>query len=60
MNSPELSLQPFPATKVKSGPVLFVFVADKADQDLKALKKSMQPVLAALTEIKAALQGETK
>ncbi len=35
-------------------------VADKTDQDLKALKESMQPVLAALTEIKAALQGESK
>jgi hypothetical protein len=35
-------------------------VVDKTDQDLKALKESMQPVLAALNEIKAELQGETK
>jgi len=35
-------------------------VADKTDQDLAALKESMQPVLAALNEIKAELQGETK
>ncbi len=60
VNSPKLSLRPFQATKVKSGPVLFVFVADKTDQDLKALKESLQPVLAALTEVKTALQGETK
>ncbi len=35
-------------------------VVDKTDQDLKALKESMQPVLVALNEIKAELQGETK
>jgi hypothetical protein len=32
-------------------------VADKTDRDLQALKESMQPVLAALNEIKTALQG---
>jgi hypothetical protein len=32
-------------------------VADKTDRDLRALKESMQPVLAALNEIKTALQG---
>lgn len=35
-------------------------VANKTGQDLAALKESMQPVLAALNEIKAELQGETK
>lgn len=35
-------------------------VVDKTDRDLKALKESMQPVLVALNEIKAELQGETK
>jgi hypothetical protein len=35
-------------------------VADKTDQDLEALKESMQPVLAALDELKTELQGQTK